>query len=89
MKDWPLEPITLIDDIPFLIVITYMKAGESQHGASPYLRYCISDADWTTRRYHTVTKQEIETGFQKLLNSPIWKQPLDKWELGFIRKQTE
>ena len=88
MKDWPLEPITVIDDVPFLIVIGYMLGGVAEQGPS-YLNYCLSSANWTTRRYRAVSKEEIAAAFKKLLKSTPSNEQQSEWELGLISKQIE
>lgn len=88
MKDWPLEPITVIDDVPFLIVNTYVLGGVAEQGPT-YLNYCLSNANWTTRRYRAVSKVEIAAAFEKLLKSIPPDEQQSKWELGIISKQIE
>ena len=77
MKDWPLEPITVVDDVPFLTASSYMIAGGKPEEGTTYLNDCISTADWTSRKYRVVSHQEVTAAFEKLLKSSIWKQPLD------------
>ncbi len=87
-EDWPLEPITLVDDIPFDIVIGYILAGMAEPG-SKYLEYCIKETQWTSRRYRDATDAQINSAFQKLLNSHIWKKRLSDWELDLLKKQIQ
>jgi hypothetical protein len=88
MMDWPLEPITIVDDIPFVIVLGYFLAGQAEEAPS-YLSYCLSNAEWTSRHYHIARKREINAALQKLLKSSVWKHRLDEWEMGMLRKQIE
>jgi hypothetical protein len=87
-KDWPLEPIVIIDDIPFLIVSDYALFGHAEE-APPYLHYCLSNTDWASRHYHLVSRVDIETAFQKLLKAPLWKRPLNWREVNLLKRQME
>jgi len=88
MTDWPLEPITVIDDVPLLIVINYMLAGVAERAPS-YLNHCLSNANWTTRRFRTVSKAEIAAAFEKLLKSTPSNESQSDWEFELISKQIE
>src|SRR5262249_1609577 len=44
-SQWPLEPITLRDDVPILIVRGYMLGGEPESPDS-YLDYCLANCRW-------------------------------------------
>jgi hypothetical protein len=88
IKDWPLEPITLVDGVPFLIVGGYVLAGLAEEGSS-YLNYCLSNANWSSKQYRSVNKQEINIAFEKLLKSLAQKQPLSEWGLRLFTKQIE
>lgn len=85
-EDWPLEPIAIIDGIPFRIVTGYMLAGEAEGGLS-YLDYCLAHTNWSIRRYRIVTDETIKAAFEKLKQSPKWKRPLTEWELSLLGKQ--
>ncbi len=85
-EDWPLEPITIIDGIPFRIVTGYRLAGVAEGGIS-YLDYCLAHTNWSIRRYRIVTDEAIQAAFEKLKDSPKWKRPLTDWELSVLREQ--
>jgi hypothetical protein len=53
---WPLEPIAIVDGVPFLITDGYVLAGWPESGAS-YLEYCISDCLWNPERFVMPTKE--------------------------------
>ncbi len=86
LKDWPLEPITIVDDVPFLIVSSYMLAGHAEEAPS-YLKYCLTDTDWTTRRYRALGRTEIASAFDKLLKATPWK--LTDWDRKMLGRQIE
>jgi len=87
-KDWPLEPITVVDDVPFLIVFGYVLAGHAED-ASSYLDYCLAEAVWARRRYHAVNRREIAAALEKLLKFSAWRRPLNTSERELLTKQVE
>jgi hypothetical protein len=87
-SDWPLEPIELVDGIPFLITRGYMLAGFPEPGEM-YLGYCETNCDWTPHHYTMKTERQKEEALSKLIVSPKWKRPLDNEEQKFLSKQIE
>lgn len=86
--EWPLEPIEILDSIPFLIVRGYMLGGEPEP-ASCYLRYCLTDCDWSSTAFQERTPKELRSALDKLLSSPTWKQPLDEYDRAFLSDQID
>jgi len=84
--DWPLEPIELVDGVPFLVVNSYMLAGYPEP-ASKYLDYCIAECDWATAHYTAKTPDELRAALHKLLASKKWKRPLKDYEESFLSAQ--
>ncbi|MEO6848195.1 MAG: hypothetical protein ABI443_11100 [Chthoniobacterales bacterium] len=85
---WPLEPITLVDNIPFLITHGYAIAGRPAEKSSVYLSYCIEKMQWRKSSYHPVTKKEMEIAFTKLLQCDYFKKyPLYEFEMQDLREQ--
>ena len=84
--DWPLEPIALVNDIPFKIVFGYILAGVAESG-STYFQHCVTKGKWTSRRYHIATTAEIQKAFDQLTDSKVWKKPLSDWEVRELKKQ--
>lgn len=72
---WNLEPITLVNDVPFLVVDGYLLAGHAE-SASHYLEYCLEHCDWSLVWYQQKSKAELNTAMQKLLASSNFKPPL-------------
>ena len=68
IKNWPLEPIALVDGIPFLIVTGYNLSGEPEDPES-YVRYCMENCDWNDYRFKTKSKEEKQKAVEKLLAS--------------------
>jgi hypothetical protein len=74
--DWPLEPIELVDGVPFLIAGSYRLGGGLEE-ADKYLRYCMDNCDWNTFQFRVVTAKEKADALDKLLKSPKWKGSMD------------
>jgi hypothetical protein len=85
-KDWPLAPITLIDDIPFLITFGYSLRGKRE-SAESYVKYCTEKCAWSKVEYKLKTEKEKQAALGKLLASPKWKIKLDDTEKQFLSLQ--
>jgi len=89
-KKWPLEPIELVDEVPFAVVTGYMYEGFwDPLGSESYVRYCINTCEWSNVLFTTKNKEEKEFALRKLLSSPKWQRPLEAWEKEFLMKQVE
>jgi hypothetical protein len=84
--DWPLEPIEIVDGVPFCIVRVYNVAGEIL-SVRVYLRYCVRECDWGKRAYAPKSAKEKKAALAKLLASPKWKRKLDADERDFLAAQ--
>jgi hypothetical protein len=87
-SDWPLEPIELVDGVPFLVARGYFIAGHPESD-DQYLNYCETHADWTDLQYAVPTKQQERAALAKLVTSPKWKRPLSDEEHQFLVRQIE
>jgi hypothetical protein len=86
--DWPLEPIELVDGVPFLITWDYILAGEPEPPES-YLRYCMTDCDWNTFKYSDRSRAEMRAALAKLAASFKWRRPLERQERQRLTEQIE
>jgi hypothetical protein len=86
IPDWPLEPIELVDGVPFLITQGYFCEGRS---SSPeyYLDYCIQNCDWNSFRFKPRKGTEKEKALDRLLASKKWRSPLSQYERDFFSDQ--
>ena len=82
----PLDPIVLVDNIPFLVAGPYISSGPAPESASSYLSYCINNAVWGERRFHPASKEEMEVALNKLL-AHFPQRPLNQEELASLRNQ--
>jgi hypothetical protein len=87
-SDWPLEPMELVDGVPFLITRGYKLGGEAEPACS-YVRYCIANCDWNTVPFREPTAKQMRAALDKLLASGKWKRPLDSYEREFLAAQIE
>jgi len=89
-KEWPLEPIEIVDEIPFAIVRGYDYEGfwESDSVES-FVGYCIGKCDWSNVHLTKKSKQQKEIALGKLLSSPKWQRPLKDREKTFLVNQIE
>ncbi|WP_020473095.1 hypothetical protein [Zavarzinella formosa] len=84
--DWPLEPVEIVDGVPFIIVRGYELGGRQQLAAH-YLDYCLKECDWGAAEFKPKTGEEKKRALDKLLASPKWKTPLDWYEREFLSLQ--
>ena len=83
-EDWVLEPIELVDGIPFLIVRGYNLGGQPE---VMFLDRWVKECDWGTTQFKPRSAAEKKKALAKLLASPKWKRPLDKGEKAFLSAQ--
>jgi hypothetical protein len=88
LKDWPLEPIEIVDGIPFLVVRGYQGSGVPEP-AEHYLSYCLQECDWAADRFQPKAAGEKKKALDKLLTSRKWKRPLTEYEEGFLLSQVQ
>ena len=86
--DWPLEPIELVDGVPFLITDGYRLDGRAE-AAENYVRYCMANCDWSTFRFSDVSAAMPVVALKNFYASPKWRRPLDNDERDFLSAQIE
>jgi hypothetical protein len=84
--EWPLEPIELVDGVPFLITRGYSLGGKAEPSES-YLKYCIEHCAWNGAKFNPRTEKAKQKALDKLLTSPKWKAQLDSAEKAFLSSQ--
>jgi hypothetical protein len=84
--DWPLEPIEIVDGIPFSIVSGYELGGEAEP-VNIYLGYCIGNCDWNSLRFETKSGAQKQEALKKFLASPKWKLELTTSDQDFFSAQ--
>jgi hypothetical protein len=86
--DWSLEPIELVDGIPFAIAQGYSGGGRPE-SAQDYLHYCIANCAWSPVHFRDPTGKEKRDALAKLVASGKWKRPLYASEREFLSAQIE
>jgi hypothetical protein len=85
-NDWPLEPITIVDGVPFRVVRGYRLAGEAESSAS-YLVYCLTECEWNDFKFKPKSLKEKKKALESLLMSPKLKGKLKDGDKDFLEAQ--
>jgi hypothetical protein len=85
-KDWPLEPIEVVDQVPFCVVAGYTLGGQPE-SPEQYLDYCLKECAWGATEFKPRTAVEKEKALEALLASKKWKKPLTDDERKFLAAQ--
>ena len=89
-KKWPLEPIEIVDGIPFVVVEGLVYEGSlDPWGTELYVRYCATNCNWSPTQFTPKTKEEKDAALHKLISSPKWQRPLGRRERDYLRKQLQ
>lgn len=84
--EWPLEPIELVDGVPFVITHGY-SVRRKPEPSELYLKYCIEHCDWNSAKFERKTSKEKQQSLDKLLASRKWKAQLTDAEKEFLSSQ--
>ena len=88
-QKWPLEPIEIVDGVPFAIVIGYSYEGMlAPKGNESYVHYCMTNCDWSGTHFEVKSSQQKEAALRTLLASPKY-QHLGGWEQEYLEKQIQ
>lgn len=88
LSDWPLEPVEIVDGVPFKIVIGYALAGYPEQG-DWYLKYCVANCDWSSTLFKVASEEEKRAALDKLIESPKWKTKLTEDKKKFLSSQIQ
>jgi hypothetical protein len=82
--DWPLEPIALFDDVPFLVGSGRVVAATAE-SASDYLKRCVRDLTWRTGKYQVRSPEQMKEIVHRFVAATNWKIPQgDSWRFPWI-----
>jgi hypothetical protein len=84
--DWPLCPLVMQDDFPFLITTGFDLDGRPE-SAEQYLNHCIEVGSWVTPKLYRTQFGGPGAALARLLHDPRWKRRLDDRELEFLGRQ--
>ena len=82
--DWPLEPITIYQGVPILIVRGYKLGGEPEPPQS-YVEYCLSNCRWSERKYAPAEKARL----REMVSGFLAANPKFAADADWIRRQAE
>ncbi len=85
-EPWKLEPIEVVDGVPFLIVNGYLLAGHPE-SSEDYLEYCVKNCEWSKSEFKPMGDSQKLAALEKLLASTQWKQPLPVEAREFLSRQ--
>jgi hypothetical protein len=85
-EDWPLEPIEVVDGVPFLVVRGYLLGGRPEP-AQKYVDYCLRECDWAATQFSSKTADQKQAALTKLLALPKLKNTLGLAEKRFLSSQ--
>ena len=90
-KNWPNEPIEIVDGIPFAVVYGHNYEGvKDPCSAKAYVEYCASFGSWNSVHYVLKSDVEKQQAAKKLFASPKWKRPLNFcWEKDYLLRQIQ
>ncbi|HEY2784347.1 MAG TPA: hypothetical protein VGJ05_05160 [Fimbriiglobus sp.] len=86
MNDWKLEPIDIVDGVPFVIVHGYTLGGRAETGRA-YLNYAVENCEWSKFEYAKKSTEEKQKALTKLIESKKWKDPLSERVKEFLSVQ--
>jgi hypothetical protein len=85
LADWPLEPITIVDGVPILVVRGYMLAGFAEP-PKWYVEYCLSDCKWRDVRYAPIDAAQLKGIVEKFIAA---RPKLITGDVVWLREQAE
>jgi hypothetical protein len=86
-SDCPLEPIEIVDGVPFVIAIRYQIGGGQMEPPSDYVRYCMTECIWSSTKFTPRTRRQKETALAKLLISRKWRNVLSQSDRDYLADQ--
>jgi len=86
-QPWPLDPIILVDGIPFFIENRSMIAEVTDSSKIELEHYVARMLPWTSFRYSTATLEERRKALVKLVNEHSWPRQLTGKEIMFLTDQ--
>jgi hypothetical protein len=69
-KEWPLEPIALVDNIPILIVRGYGLGGVPESPGA-YVEYCLSACAWRNAKFEMATPEKRKEAVEKFIRENV------------------
>lgn len=84
--DWPLEPIAVVEGIPFLVSPRHPRMEKAETGRE-YLEYCLGECDWAKERF-TLPGNEAFEAAHRTLCALVGGSRKGVWSLYFKQQIT-
>ena len=89
-RTWTLEPIEIVDGVPFLVVRGYsVEAVIEPHYMESYVRYCTTNCDWSSAHFTKKTMEQKRKALTKIFVSPKLGLPLEAYERDYLTQQIQ
>jgi hypothetical protein len=86
-EHWPLEPIEIIDGVPFLIVRSYITGTFRVDAGKRYVDWYVEHWHWRESKYSKKSEKQKEVALEKLISKTRWVEPLSSYERAFLVDQ--
>lgn len=80
--DWPLDPITIYEGVPILVVFGYELGGVPEPAAS-YLEYCVLECRERAERFKPMTDDQVRGVIERFLKA----HPSFEWQRESMLQQ--
>lgn len=87
--DWPLDPIELVDGIPFNVVTLVVIAGGLPEYLDGYIGYCIDNCDWNNFKFEMKSDTQKQKALDTLFKLPKLKNKLTGWDIKSLSNQIQ
>ena len=85
-EDWPLQPIAIVDGVPFRIAGAYVLGGHPEDPAD-YVAYCVKECDWNDFKYEPKSMEQKKKALEDLYKLPKLKGKLTDDDKEFLEAQ--
>ena len=86
--DWPMEPIAMRNEVPFLIVRGYDIGGEPE-SSRVYLSFCIArQYQWTNKSFYVSSQSQLTHELNELKGSREWSEASIEFLTAQIRSDS-
>jgi len=77
--DWSLEPIEIVDGVPFHLTFVRTINGYPPEHPLDYVSYCIENCDWNSFRFEMKSDAQKQEALSKFLDLPKIKGGITDW----------
>ena len=88
-KNWPLDPIEIVDGVPFLVAKTVTISQGFGGTPTRYVEYCLKNCDWNPYQFKPKTAEEKRKALEKLLATPSIRKESGRRPKVFLASQID